>query len=508
LYCSMEVNKDGSWIGSFLVRIDQDNTIGYITKLLGFRYAATFDDEDNYYVSGQNQMSVVKGVSQMTAYDSYNGLNNVGEQAVEMVIDGQPNINYELGADFGVIKAQLEKAGEERTYLVSLMDVSLLVVRISPEPYELFTLSTNLGAPGAPNVWGAAWKWGGENTVYFAQDNGEGMYRLKTNTINLETKTAELKLIAPANPTDWNDGFSCGPRLPYTPNRDKFPCDHELYRSTTLPNNAAAKTSSTTWVQHMTDAGSGTFENDFEVIPSQYADEMYSMNACAVNPVDQMLYCQVEMTSGNRIARIDGTEMGFVQQAPGWCFAGFFTPDGTMWLYSNNGLFSIDNLNEEQGWYSYKAYEVAQNTEWTLHSGFSQNEVGPYGAIGADMVTYEDGAKTYLVSIVESANNEISVVNITGKPVLVGGANGATFFAAEGLPGPLPGNTTNTWGSAWKTKHGQILFARDFEGQLYEMTKLDFATKTASFKAVGASDVAYWHDGFTCLTNISGVDNR
>merc|ERR1712008_588186 len=109
---------------------------------------------------------------------------------------------------------------------------------------------------------------------------------------------------------------------------------------------------------------------------------------------------------------------------------------------------------------------------------------------GADMVSYEDKDNIYLLSIVESANNEISEVDITGTPTLVGGANGATFFSAEGLPGPLPGNTTNTWGSAWKTKAGKILFARDFEGQLYELTKLDFTAKTASFKAVGKSEVA------------------
>jgi len=72
LYCSMEVNNpSGSWIGSFLVRIDNDNTIGFVTKLLGFRYAATFDKNDNYYVSGQNQKSVLKNLSKMAAYDSY-----------------------------------------------------------------------------------------------------------------------------------------------------------------------------------------------------------------------------------------------------------------------------------------------------------------------------------------------------------------------------------------------------------------------------------------------------
>jgi len=515
LYCSLEVNNPGgSWIGSFLVRIDNENTIGFVTKLLGFRYAATFDNNDNYYVSGQNQMSVVTKVSEMIAYDSYDTLNNyydqaiLGEQAVELVINSEPTTNYELGADFGTLDLPLEGA-TKKPYLISLKDTTLMVVRISPgEPYELWTLSTNLGGVGTPNVWGAAWKWGKENSLYFAQDSGEGLYRLVSNTLDLTTKTATLKKVALANPTTWNDGFSCGDRTPFTPTKDEYPCRHELYQSTTVPYNMAASTSSNTYIRHMTHAGSGTFEIDFEVVPNQYADEMQSMNACAVNPIDRMLYCQMQMTQGNRIARVDSSEVGFVQQSPGWCFAGIFDEKGTYWLYSNNGLFSVAGLDKEQGWYSYKVYEVANNKEWTHYPGFSQQEVGPSGAIGADMVTYGKSGKTYLVSIVESADNKISVVDITDTPKIVEGADGGKFWTAEGLPDPLPGNTTNTWGSAWKTAEGKIWFARDFEGQLYELEKVDFSTKTASFTQTGKTEVAYWHDGFSCIENITGIDDR
>jgi len=515
LYCSMEVNNpSGSWIGSFLVRIDNANTIGFVTKLLGFRYAASFDKNDNYYVSGQNQMSVVKNVSKMDAYDSYETLNNyydqaiMGEQAVELIINGQPTINYELGADFGVLELQIEGPGK-KPYLVSLKDTTLMVVRISPgEPYELWTLSTNLGGVGTPNVWGAAWKWGEENQVYFAQDSGEGLYKLISNTVHLKTKTAFLKKVALANPTTWNDGFSCGGTTPDIFPDDVYPCFHELYQATTVPVNMAASTSSSTYIRHMTNVNSGTFEVDFEVIPNQYADEMQSMNACAVNPIDRMLYCQFQMTQGNRIARVDSTQVGFVQQSPGWCFAGIFDEKGTYWLYSNNGLFSIAGLDKETGWYSYKMYEVANNKEWTYYPGFSQQEVGPSGAIGADMVTYKEAGKTYLISIVESADNLVSVVDITETPTIVEGADGGKFWTAEGLPEPLPGNTTNTWGSAWHTKERKLLFARDYEGQIYQLEKVDFAAKTASFSAKGKTEVAYWHDGFSCTENITGIDER
>jgi len=514
LYCSMEVNKNGGWIGSFLVRIDQQNNIGFVTKLLGFRYAATFDDNDNYYTSGQNQMSIVTGVSTLPAYETYDDLQNypeqagLGEQYVKVSINGVETTNYELGADFGILDLPLEGA-EKKPYLVSLKDTTLMVVG-TEEPYNLFTLPTTLPADlagaGNPSVWGAAWKWGKENQLYFSQDKGEGLYRLVTNTVVLG-QTATLKKVAQANPTDWNDGFSCGDRTPFTKKKDPYPCHHELYQSTTIPYGQATSPSSSTYIKHM-DKLTGQFVIDFEVVPQQYAYEFLSMNACAVNPVDTMLYCQLQMTEGSRIARIDSSEVGFVQQSPSWCFAGIFDEAGTYWLYSNNGLYSVADLKDLTGWYSYKIYDVASNKNWKYYPGFSTNDVGPNGGMGADMITYVNGGQTYLVSIVESPDNQISVVDISGTPTLVEGPDGDTFFKAVGLPEPLPGNSSNTWGSAWKTGTGQMLFARDFTGELYELKGVDLATKTATFNATGASEVSYWHDGFSCITNITGVDAR
>lgn len=76
LYCSMEINGKGS----FLVRI-QDGKVGFVDKLLGWRFSATFDAEDNYYVYGEHtnhpplgKMSVITKVSTMTAWSSWSGL--------------------------------------------------------------------------------------------------------------------------------------------------------------------------------------------------------------------------------------------------------------------------------------------------------------------------------------------------------------------------------------------------------------------------------------------------
>merc|ERR1719195_137062 len=514
LYCSMQVyNK-----GSFLVRIDQDNTIGYVTKLLGWRYAATFDDDDNYYVSGENQLTVLKGVSKITALPSYNGLNNLGETPVKLEINGQMMTNYELGADYGITYANWEGTGNN-TYLVSVDNTDQLVVRISPGPYKLWTLSdTNLpsGAPGAPRVWGAAWKWGKDGSLYFAADDGLGLWELLGSTVNLKDGKASFKKIALANPTDWNDGFTCGDFFPaeYTPK--KISCQFDLYQSMTT--GKVSSTSSKSYIRHIVKMGSPETEVDFQVT----SPGLLSINACAVNPLDQQLYCNAQMANGQRIARVGNGTMAFIQQAPaGYAFAGYFDPKGGYWVYATDGLYLVSGLNEEESYSDYTIYAVANNKKWTSYTQFGIQQFKAahpsytQGAVGADFIAVEEKGKTYLVSIVESADNSVSVVDITNapdaEPNLVAGPDGAVFFKSEGLPEPFPGNTTNTWGSAWKTSDkaadgAKMLFSRDYGGELYELTSLDTATKTATFELYSKAEDAAWHDGFTCIDNITGID--
>jgi len=135
---------------------------------------------------------------------------------------------------------------------------------------------------------------------------------------------------------------------------------------------------------------------------------------------------------------------------------------------------------------------------------------------GADFVTWVEGDKTYLVSIVESATNDVSVIDITdssnpGKPVI---------YKPEGLPPPKKGEKGNIWGSAWTAPQlgdyaGKVFFARDADpkekesmGKLYEMTELDTTEKVAKFKESGKASNAAWHDGFACQEKIAGIDER
>merc|ERR1719336_2867153 len=420
LYCSMEVyNK-----GSFLVRIDQDNNIGYVTKLLGFRYAATFDYEDNYYVYGSDQLTVLKDVSTIQALPSYDGLNSMGEQAVTIEIDGSNTINYELGADFGISYAEWEGTGNH-TYLVSVDNTDLLVVRVSPGPYKMWTLSTNLppGAPGTPRVWGAAWKWGYNQSVYFTADDGLGLWELLADTVSLK---------------DWNDGFTCGDFFPPNIEPKRIPCKADLYQSTTV--GKVSSTSSQTYLRYRSHMNSSETEVHYEL----NATGLLSINACATNPLDFKLYCNAQMANGQRIAHIgeNGT-MGFIQQAPaGYAFAGAFDSKGNYWVYAQAGLFLVSGLKDKKSYDDYTLVAVASDEEWTPYywagtGKFKETNPGnTQGAIGADFVVVEEEGKSYLVSIVESAENSVSVVDITGAPdvvELVPGPDGATFWKSEGL---------------------------------------------------------------------------
>merc|ERR1712156_474759 len=169
---------------------------------------------------------------------------------------------------------------------------------------------------------------------------------------------------------------------------------------------------------------------------------------------------------------------------------------GGYWIYAQAGLFLVSDLSKKKSYTDYTIAAVAQDQEWTTWAWagtqqFKQtNPAYSQGAVGADFIIMEQDDQTLLVSIVESADNSVSVVDITNAPdsvVLVAGPNGNTFFKSEGLPEPFPGNTTNTWGSAWKTSDdaesgAKILFSRDYGGELYEMQGLDTVTKMAKFK--------------------------
>jgi len=552
LYCAMQVNKNANPsdnIGCFLVRIDKDSNLEYVTKLLNYRYSATFDDDDTIYVGGQqnwnqHQLTVIKNVSKITGVSSYkvwdNG-NYVTESRIgESTVTVDPS-NFELGADFGVIKANWEGTGNN-SYLVSVSGANVVVVRVSPGPYKLWTLEHTdflppLAPVSPPRVWGAAWSW--ENDFYASDDDAAGLYMLNKNKVNLFYKQASLVRQADAAKTQWNDGFSCGTEAPghFTPK--KIECEYDYYQ---VYKEGASVTSSDGFTKVRRMHEGGKWEDYFNVAQtsSNYGGcPMESLNACAVNPKNNKLYCQAQMSCGPRLITLDKDQVGFIMQSPQWCFSGIFDEHFSYWLYcSSVGLVRVDDIDTvlqtltgQNKPYEYPAGPAVLNhmpqNVYHYFSNFQGNNKPGYNLIGADFITHKENDKTYLLSLVESKENYFSVVDITDPktPTLVQGAVTASGFeglwVSTGLYAPFECDSNsathalqgcgmsynyNTYGSAWRIKEGNMIFARDETGELFALDKLDFAGKTATFKFWSALHNASWHDGFSCNVNITGID--
>jgi len=195
LHCSMEINGKGS----FLVRIN-DGQVGYVAKLPGWRYAATFDDEGTYYMYGNTGMSNISKVHEYPTWLSW------------YYLDGKPTIFsqpvfLQLGGDLAVLEKDLEGKGSTSKYLTSVTGSSLEMARVFPPPYESWILPTT-GLNESAVVWGTAWNF--KSGIFFSADTGEGVYKLNVSSIDLSgKKPASFDRVGNAQSIAWNDGFSC-----------------------------------------------------------------------------------------------------------------------------------------------------------------------------------------------------------------------------------------------------------------------------------------------------------
>merc|ERR1719215_2376192 len=132
---------------TFLVSVDPDGTIGYVDKLIGSRYAATFDDEGNYYCMGKDyHVAVVPKVQDRLVFSSWSGLDahvweepwksKMGEKIVKVKEYGQETDRPHLGADFAYFEADVRGKDKKEKFLASLTQDVMKLLCISCDPFE------------------------------------------------------------------------------------------------------------------------------------------------------------------------------------------------------------------------------------------------------------------------------------------------------------------------------------------------------------------------------------
>jgi len=538
LYCAMQIYDKGA----FLVAIDQKNNMGFVQKLLGWRYAATFY-KDDYYVSGEQGLSIVKNVPSLKKYKSWVELNSAfyghgtqaGETKVALYMGDENSKNFGLGADFVIWKKNSEKAGTPANdYLMTLKDKELLLIQLSKggedvSSNEVISLASNVHVgPNGKRCWGAAWNFNG--AIFFSADDGYGgLWRF--DTADFEAKTATFTNMTAVNKIDWNDGFTCGDSLKIK--KDPQPCEHDFYQVVTSmyvdpatdktvdangnptpwSDSPQTKTTSRTYVRHL-DKKSGTFTNDFTVDRSKFPS-MTSLNACAVHPKSNKLYCMMNTLSYQSIAVVDETGPALVMKhepaagGSSLCFAAVFDSKENYWYWCNDKyLYRAQKLDSKKILWSENDNDWSSNDEKAFGPEFTDDKVG------ADFVVWEEGKKIYLISIVESTDNKVSVIDVTtGKP------GKPEIFASSGLESTIKNGQKVTWGSSWTApvggeNAGKAFFTPDAKPQsansekvdsLFQLEKLDFEAKKAYFVGGGMAAPAQWHDGFTCKTKIASA---
>lgn len=81
------------------------------------------------------------------------------------------------------------------------------------------------GSRSGSSAWGSGWNY--QNVVFFAANNGDGVYEVDTGTIDLVANTVTLRRVGSSDPTNNNDGMNClTAQVPYST------CGNKIYGST------------------------------------------------------------------------------------------------------------------------------------------------------------------------------------------------------------------------------------------------------------------------------------
>lgn len=191
LYCSMQINN----AGSFLVRIDSQQ-VGFVCKLPLWQYSGTFDKDGNYYCNGAKSWSVVSGVTKMATQPSL------------YMLSGSPfTENYvkenSMGADMVSFEADLGEG--TATYIMTVEGSSATLIRVDDKSYK----TTTLRASGLPSgkTWASGWSY--KSSVFFAAEDGSGVYQVDLGSVNLLSKTLTFMKEGKSAALEWNDGFGC-----------------------------------------------------------------------------------------------------------------------------------------------------------------------------------------------------------------------------------------------------------------------------------------------------------
>jgi len=235
-----------------IARLDTDGNVGYISNFKPGAVAGTFDKEGNYWVFGTNDgLFKFEDAHKMTAAKSCGGFgNNQPVNTIDKWFGYKMKNNgigdeyigksgKQIGSDMEILLLEkryyiISLPGTEGTHTetfqnrMTMIDITDVMEKKSDTPEDpiiLFDTTKTLPNPVGVTpkgqtensmTWGSAWRLpssdgsGSAEAYVFADDAGQGYWKLKPETIDTEGKSVKFeKWGGKTDPVEWNNGFSC-----------------------------------------------------------------------------------------------------------------------------------------------------------------------------------------------------------------------------------------------------------------------------------------------------------
>lgn len=192
MYCTMKLSKMRRCV---LARID-DEDVSFVARVKCGFVSGTFDAGGNLYYNNNKQLWTI-----------YNAKSYDDKEKPFSIPDFRKDSNFpveNLGYDIATMEADFDGKGKA-TYVVGLKDSSLTMVRISSNSYKTFKLKAT--GETAEGGFGAAWNF--NNQLYFANNDGKGVYQLEMDSVDLKAGSAKMVKVGSAMETNNNDGLGC-----------------------------------------------------------------------------------------------------------------------------------------------------------------------------------------------------------------------------------------------------------------------------------------------------------
>ena len=201
VYCA--ITLDGG--NDYMARID-GTQIEFVAKLpnADSKYiAAAFSKKGNFHFSEGKGNSVYLGT--ISGVDDLPGFPDQNDPALGDYTD-TPRSKVIKVADWVAFMADIKGNKKKGEWLLGIMRGGEEAVLVDGKTKKVYRLQT-VGIDSKGGAFGAGWNFKGR--IFFASNNGDGVYEVGVNSIDLKNKQVVLEKVGLSTATNFNDGLNC-----------------------------------------------------------------------------------------------------------------------------------------------------------------------------------------------------------------------------------------------------------------------------------------------------------